>query len=51
MNGVPALAQMGIVNPDEVDKKVQRLLADASSAQVWLIPHILSVEAWVRAHG
>jgi asparagine synthetase B (glutamine-hydrolysing) len=51
MNGVPALAQMGIVNADEADKKVQRLLADASSAQVWLIPHILSVEAWVRAHG
>jgi asparagine synthetase B (glutamine-hydrolysing) len=51
MNGVPALAQLGIVDPDKVDKKVRGLLADPRSAHGWLIPHILGFEAWVRAHG
>lgn len=51
MKGVPALAQLGIVDPDGVERTVQRLLADGDSAGVWLIPHLLSIEAWARTHG
>jgi hypothetical protein len=51
MNGVPARAQMGVVNAEEVDKKVRSLLANGNNNGIWLIPYPLSVEAWVRAHG
>jgi len=50
MKGVPALAGLGVVDPAEVERKVQMLLA-GNSNEVWLVPYILSAEAWVRAHG
>jgi len=51
MNGVPALAAMGVVDPDKVAATVERLLSGPHSNGAWLVPYLLSVEAWVRAHG
>ena len=51
MNGVSALADMGVVDGVELRRTVQRRLANGNNRGLWLIPYILSVEAWVRAHG
>jgi hypothetical protein len=48
---VAALTQLGVVDGGEIDRMAKQLLANGNNAGLWLIPYVLSVEAWVRAHG
>jgi hypothetical protein len=52
MGGVPALAELGVVDPVRLEARVQQILAGARPPrELWLIPHVLSVEAWVRGQS
>lgn len=47
--GVPALARMGLVDEKKFAVLVERMLAAGDTGDLWLIPHVLSVDAWARA--
>jgi len=51
MGGVRALADLGIVDARKLADTIDRILARDDDPRVWLLPYVLSVEAWVRAHG
>jgi asparagine synthetase B (glutamine-hydrolysing) len=52
MGGVPALADLGLVEPGRLEARVQQILRGARPPrELWLIPHVLSVEAWVRGQS
>ena len=52
MGGAPALAELGVVDQRQLDHAIARLATDPreryGSHRLW---HVLSLEAWVRAHG
>jgi hypothetical protein len=47
--GVPTLARLGLVDGKKFTALVEQMLASTDSRNIWLIPHVLSVEAWARA--
>jgi hypothetical protein len=52
MGGARALADLGVVDQRQLDHAITRLATDPreryGSHRLW---HVLSLEAWVRAHG
>jgi hypothetical protein len=52
MGGARALADLGVVDQRQLDQAIARLASDPRERQgshrLW---HVLSLEAWVRAHG
>lgn len=48
--GVPALARLGLVDERKFAVLVERLLQGQDAANLWLIPHVLSIEAWASTH-
>ena len=52
MGGAGALAELGVVDQRQLDQAIARLASDPrerhGSHRLW---QVLSLEAWVRAHG
>jgi asparagine synthetase B (glutamine-hydrolysing) len=48
MKGAQVLADLGIVDAAALNARVARILEQRDSRDLWLIPHVLTVEAWVR---
>jgi asparagine synthetase B (glutamine-hydrolysing) len=49
IGGVRALSRLGLIDERKFGAMVARMLAQPDSRELWLIPHVLSVEAWARA--
>jgi asparagine synthetase B (glutamine-hydrolysing) len=47
--GLPALSRLGLVDEKVFSSMVEKMLGGADTSDLWLIPHVLSVEAWARA--
>jgi asparagine synthetase B (glutamine-hydrolysing) len=47
--GVRALEGLGLVDGAKFSALVERILHEENSKELWMIPHVLSVESWLRA--
>ena len=47
--GVPSLAGLGLVDGKKFAAMVEAKLGAKDSTGIWVIPHVLTMEAWVRA--
>lgn len=47
--GLPALKRLGLVDEKIFSAMVEKMLTAQDTGELWLIPHVLSVEAWARA--
>jgi asparagine synthetase B (glutamine-hydrolysing) len=48
--GAKRLDEMGIVDNSKLSRLLEKQFADPA-ASLWLVPHVLSIEAWVRARS
>jgi len=45
-SGLPALSRLGLIHPKKFSQLVEGLLKAKNPPNLWLIPHVLSIEAW-----